>query len=138
MVRVHRVQLVRREVREYLSPSALEILFAHATWVVEGEPVPAGGLRLFATVMVTIDLASCAAYLREPADAATAARVATLMDASPAVARRLIEMGRPRLLRLLGAPGRGEVDVSIEHRARAEGARILIDGDVVLTLGAAR
>ncbi len=135
MARVQRVQLIRREVREYLSPSALEILFAHADWVAEGaSDLEASGApgAAYGTVMVTIDLARCHASLREPADAATAARVAELLGACEEVPVRLEALAGEELARIAGVP-RGQLVAAIEHHARADGTRILIDGDAVLT-----
>jgi hypothetical protein len=135
MARVARVQLIRREVREYLSPSALEILFAHAEWVAEGsgdlDARDPGG-PAYATIMVTIDLGRCEALLREPADAATAARVAELLGENRDVPARLAVMARDELGRIAGVPP-DELEAAVEHHTRADGTRILIDGDAVLT-----
>ncbi|MEM6994341.1 MAG: hypothetical protein AAF721_27755 [Myxococcota bacterium] len=133
--RVQRVQLVRREVREYLPPTAVQLLLARAECVVEGgdELGPAAGppgRRVYATVMATIDLEGGAGLFREPADEATAQRVAELLESTPGVARRLVELARPELSRLAGAPA-ASLEISLEHHARAEGSRILIDGDAM-------
>jgi hypothetical protein len=140
--RVDRIQLIRREVRELLSPGAIDLLFAHGDCVVEGGlellGAPQPGDRVYATIMVTIDLARCAAYFREPADAATAERVSDLMRADPSVRQRLIGLVRPRLLELAASASRaagsaaaGDLVVDLEHTIRCEGLRILIDGDAM-------
>jgi hypothetical protein len=156
--RVRRIPLIRREVRETLSDNALELLFGSAELLIEGErDLESGrgqdGDRVYATVMVTLDLTRCASLLREPADEATAERVAELMRGSAAVRRQLIELARPKLAELV-EPFFGEPfftspppswDPHGEARARAlriellpvvrvVGARILIDGDVVVSL----
>ena len=135
MARVRRVQLIRREVREYLSRSALEILFAHAEWVAEGagdlEAVDPPGIA-YATVMATIDLVHCHLLLREPADAATAARIAELLAECAQVPRRLEDLAGEDLARIAGLP-RAALATTIEHHTRSEGTRVLIDGDAVLT-----
>lgn len=133
--RVQRVQLVRREVREYIPPGAVTLLLARADCVVEGggevgAAVGAAQLRTYATVMVTIDLGGSASLFREPPDDATAQRVAELIEASPAVARQLIAMARPELSRIAGVPV-DALEISLEHKARADGSRILIDGDAM-------
>lgn len=134
--KVTRVQLIRREIREFLGQSALEVLLSAAEHVVEGsaelaEPGgPARIQRVYATVMVTIDLRACSAYFREPADDATAQRVAELMQACDRVAERIVGLARPKLAELAGvAPER--LMVSLQHEVRADGTRILIDGDAM-------
>lgn len=138
--RVTRVQLIRREIRETLGQSALEVLFSAAEHVVEGsaelsESGRKGGearpvARVYATVMVTIDLRACSAYFREPADEATAQRVAELMQESDRVAQQIAVLARPKLAELAGiAPER--LEVSLQHQVCADGTRILIDGDAM-------
>ncbi|MCY1011889.1 hypothetical protein OV079_41305 [Nannocystis pusilla] len=60
-VKVQKVQLIRREIREILAPSALELLFKYGELVIEAGPElgrgrRAPGHRFYATVMVTVDL----------------------------------------------------------------------------------
>jgi hypothetical protein len=149
--RVRRIPLIRREVRETLSDNALELLFGSAELLVEGERDLDGARgshdrdRAYATVMVTLDLTHCASLLREPADEATAERVAELMQ--------LIELARPKLAELVepffGEPfftspppswdphgdARGRaLRIELLPVVRVVGARILIDGDVVVSL----
>ncbi len=140
--RVRRIPLIRREVRESLSDNALELLFGSAELLVEGDRDLAsealgasldGGERVYATVMVTLDLATCASLLREPADEATAERVAELMRGSASVRRQLIELARPELAQLVDAPPRA-LRIELLPVVRVSGARILIDGDVVVSL----
>jgi hypothetical protein len=161
---VRRIPLIRREVRESLSPSALELLFAGAELIVEGDRDLARRARNedrgYATVMVTIDLASrgsapegpsrgsapegpsrgsapegpsVADLMREPADVATAERVAELMRGSALVRRRLIELARPRLADMFGQAARS-LRIELLPVVRVSGARILIDGDAVVML----
>ncbi len=139
--RVRRVQLIRREIRETLSPSALEVLFDHAELVVEGgEELGsrlAGDRRIFATVMITIDLARCAGQVREPADEATARRVAGLMAADPRVHERLQSLAARELARL-GSAEPEALTVAVERVLRAEGTAVLIDVDAMATLARRR
>jgi hypothetical protein len=141
--RVTQVQLIRREIREFLGQSALEVLLSAADHVVEGsaelaKPADFGRApgqrppvgRVYATVMVTIDLRACSAYFREPADDATAQRVAELMQESDRVATRIAALARPKLAELAGVCAE-HLDVSLAHQVRAEGTRILIDGDAM-------
>lgn len=141
--RVRRIPLIRREIRESLSDNALELLFGSAELLVEGDRDLAGertgsnwseaGDRAYATVMVTLDLTTCASLLREPADEATAERVAELMRGSASVRRQLIELARPELAQLVDAPPRA-LRIELLPVVRVAGTRILIDGDVVVSL----
>jgi hypothetical protein len=135
--RVRRIPLIRREIRESLSDNALELLFCSAELLVEGDrDLEAGRLadseRAYATVMVTLDLTHCATFLRERADEATAERVAELMRGSASVRRRLIELARPKLAQLVDAPPRS-LRIELLPVVRVAGARILIDGDAVVS-----
>jgi hypothetical protein len=90
---VHRIRLIRREIKESLSAGALDLLLEHAELVVEGSgeigsPAAEGHARVYATVMLTIDLSRSAAGFREPAEAATAERDAELMRETTAVRTR--------------------------------------------------
>jgi len=139
---VQKVQLIRREIRETLSPSALEVLWRHGEHVIEGGgelgSVPGGaGRRFYATVMVTFDLRRCAAYFREPADVATAERLAELLIGSPRVKTKLIALARAELARLAQVPD-SQLHIEMDHHARAEGTLVLIDGDAMVSLESAR
>lgn len=136
--RVQKVQLIRREIRETLSPSALEVLWKHGEHVIEGGAEVshgrgAAGRRFYATVMVTFDLRRCAAYFREPADVATAEKLAELMLGSPRVKHKLIALARPELARLAGVP-ETQLHVELDHHVRTEGAQVFIDGDAMVSL----
>jgi hypothetical protein len=140
--RVHRIRLIRREFRESLSAGALDLLLAHAELVVEGSGEidcrdPRGGNapthlgeRVYVTLMLTIDLSRCADGFREPADAATAERVAELMRETPTLRTRLLALARPRLAELAGI-GEDALEIALEPQVRADGVRVLVDGDAV-------
>lgn len=139
--KVQRVALIRREVREVLSPAAVAVLFDHVDIVVEGSE-EVGGRRLgdrrfFATVMVTIDLARCAPYFREPADEATARRVAELMDGAPSVQQRLHTLAAREVAQLAGVEPHG-LALAFETTLRVEDATVLVDIDVTATEAARR
>jgi hypothetical protein len=141
-----------------LSPSAFEVLFDHAELVVEGGEElggrRAGDRRIFATVMITIDLARCAGQVREPADEATARRVAELMEADARVHERLRSLAARELARLGGAEpeassggpvGSSPVSapkafeaVTVESGFRVDGTAVLIDVDAMATLARRR
>lgn len=134
---MRRIPLIRREVRESLSDSALEILFAKAELLVEGDhelgsrDIAQG--RGYATVMLTLDLAGSATLLRERADEATAERVAELMRGSAEVRRRVTELARPQLAKLFDADPRS-LRIELLPSVRVVAARILIDGDAVVSV----
>ena len=140
--RVQRVQLVRREVREYLPASVVQLLLSRAECVVEGgdemgNGTGSPGRRVYATVMITIDLQSAGHLFRERADQATALRVAELLRTEPALANRLVELARPELSRIATGPqGRNTLEISVEHQVRTDGARILVDGDAMAVVTA--
>jgi hypothetical protein len=131
--RVRRIPLIRQEVRESLSTSALDLLFQGAEMIVEGARGTHEEGRGYATVMVTVDLARAAALLRERADEATAERVTELMRGSAVVRRRLIDMARPRLAAMFEVAARS-MRVELLPVVRFSGTKILIDGDAVVTL----
>lgn len=133
--RVHRVQLIRREIREYLPSTTVELLLSAGEHVVEGsaELVPGGSTsgRVYATAMVTIDLRACAGAFREPADAATAERVAELLRGHAELEQRLVARVRPKLAELAGIDDPKKLQISLDAEVRAEGTRIYVDADVM-------
>lgn len=124
-----------------LSPSAVEVLFEHAELVVEGGEELGGrraeDRRVFGTVMVTVDLARCAGQVREPADEATARRVAELMGTEPRVHAHLRSLAARELARLCGAEPEDLV-VTVEIAVRVDGTAVLIDVDAMATLARRR
>jgi hypothetical protein len=141
--RVDKIQLIRREIREYLSTSALEVLFSRAETVVEGgrerrgaedqgAPRGSGGV-FYGTVMVTLDLGACDEVFREPADEATARRIAELMEDDRWVRNRLSEIMRPELADLLACLP-SSLRIRLDHQARAEGRKVFLDGDAVVSV----
>ncbi len=134
--RVARINLIRREVRESLSPNALELLFSGAELVVESGRDP-GGRALYCTVMLTFDLSRSAALVREPADAETARRLCELMGRDPRVQARLQRLARPYLSELAerSVPAR---EIDLDFTMRHEDDRILIDADAMVSLQALR
>lgn len=134
--RIRRLSLIRREVREGLAPQALDLLWSQREQIVEGGRELGSRARhgsFFATAMVTIDLGRCAALFSEPADVATAELVAELMAADPALVSRLAALVRPELA-LLAAVPEAALSITVEHRVRAEGVQILIDGDAIASV----
>ncbi len=136
------MQLIRREIREVLSPSALEVLWRHGDHVIEGgQELSHGrgavGQRFYATVMVTFDLRRAAGSFREPADVATAERLAELMLGNPRVQKKLVALARPELARLAQMP-EACLYIEMDFHVRAEGTCVLLDGDAMVSLESAR
>jgi hypothetical protein len=127
MARALRVTLFEREVRETLSASAIEILFQRARILSEGRRAasPTAGDAFFGSTMLTIDLAEVADLVRDPADAATAERLALLMKDDARVQKRVRQIAAQEAERL-GGPGARAVEV----RLRTEGAIVYLDADV--------
>lgn len=119
-----------------LSPGAIEVLFEQADIMVEGGEELGGrreiDRRIYATVMVTIDLSRGASYFREPADEATARRVAELMEADPQVKERLHQLAGREVARLADAEP-DSLALAIETGVRVDGTSVLVDIDVMAT-----
>ena len=134
--RVGHVQLVRREVREYLPRASLELLFRTAEVVFEGDvepgPVEEGPPAVAGSLMITVDLAELAAIVREPPDAATAERLAELLPRTEGFAGRLAELAAAEIAARCGRPIPAKW-VDLVPQVRADGGRILVDADVSLS-----
>ena len=134
MARVRRMHLIRREVREFLAPSALDLLLAHAETLVEGGQEQVGDEeRVYVTVMVTLDLERYQAYFREPADEATAHRVAELLVEGDRLAQPLVRLARQALAKRANVPIHS-IDPLLEHQLRTEGCNVLIDIDAMAVI----
>src|SRR3954449_13051215 len=80
IARVQRIALFEREVRERLSRAALDVLFARAEVISEGQSTIRNAKpAYFGSTMLTIDLNGLAGVLREACDAGTARRLANLL-----------------------------------------------------------
>jgi hypothetical protein len=130
--RVDKVSLIRREVREFLSPNAVELLFSRAECVVEAGEDP-GGDAVYATVMVNLDLEAIEALTREPADAATAHRLVELVSKDANVSKRMKQLARPYLCEL-AERSVALSEITIDLRVRSEAATLLIDADAMVSL----
>ena len=128
MARATRIALFEREVRERLSRAALDLLFARATVISEGQRAVRGGRdSYFGSTMVTVDLPGLAPLLRDACDAGTARRLAELLEADAAVAERVRQLAAGEAARVAGAAPR---EVSTHVTIRAQGAKVFIDVDV--------
>jgi hypothetical protein len=129
MARALRVSLFEREIRERLSNSALEVLFSSATCLSEGSVARGmtGSDTYYGSTMLTFELSSRTAALRDPCDAASAHKVAAYMAGDRRVVERVRELARAEAERLAGrALSRAEVEL----RARSQGCSVYLDVDV--------
>jgi hypothetical protein len=128
MARATRIALFEREVRERLSRAALDLIFARAELISEGQRSERGGRdSYFGSTMLTIDLPALAAVVRDSCDAGTARRLAALLEADAGVIRRVEELAAEEAARVGGAKPR---QVGTHITIRAQGARVFIDVDV--------
>jgi hypothetical protein len=128
MARVTRVALFEREIRERLSRSALDLLFARAEVISEGQRAVRGGRdSFFGSTMLTIDLPALSGLLRDACDAGTARRLAALLEADGGVARRIQQLAEREAARVAGAVPR---QVGTHVSIRSQGAKVFVDVDV--------
>jgi hypothetical protein len=132
MARATRITLFEREVRERLSRAALDVIFARADRLSEGQRQTRGGREaFFGSTMLTVDLAAFADVLRDACDAGTAHRLATLMESDGTVPRRIREIAEREATRIAAVRLK---DLRIQIAVRAQGARVFIDVDVEAAL----
>ncbi len=129
MARARRIAAIEREVRERLSPTALEALLEAAEVISEGQVAVGddGAPRYYGSTMVTLDLPRLAGVLREPCDALLARRLAALLGRDGAAQARVRALGATEAARRAGGP---LVGAETEVRVRVEGPRVFLDVDV--------
>jgi cation transport ATPase len=133
MARAVRIALFQREIRVRLSPAALDLLFARADVISEGQRAMRGGHdSYFGSTMLTVDLPSLSALLSDACDAGTARRLATLLESDPDVARRVQRLAESETARVAGAHPR---QVGTHVTIRSQGAKVFIDVDVEAVFG---
>jgi hypothetical protein len=131
MARATRIGLFEREVRERPARAALDLLFARAEVISEGQRSQRGGKdAYFGSTMLTFDLPALSVVIRDACDASTAMRLAALLESEPAVGKRVQELAKREATRVGGAV---PLNVSTHVAIRAQGAKIYIDVDVEAT-----
>jgi hypothetical protein len=119
-----RVSLFQREVRLSLSSAALELLFADAVIMSEGQHEGDG---FFSSTMITIDLHRVAPFISDSADAGTARRLCDLSQREKRVQAYATRIARDEAIRLAGR----ELDkLQIDFSTRVSGTLIYFDLDV--------
>jgi hypothetical protein len=133
MARATRIGLFEREVRERPARAALDLLFARAEVISEGQRTQRGGRdAYFGSTMLTFDLPALAVLLRDACDAGTAVRLASLLEEDASVGKRVQELAKREAARVSGATPR---EVSTHVAIRAQGAKVFIDVDVEASFG---
>lgn len=128
MVRAMRIALFQREIRERLSPAALDLIFARVEVISEGQRAVRGGRdSYFGSTMLTFDLPALSAVLSDACDAGTARRLAALLEGDPSVARRIQDLSEREAARVAGAAPR---QVGTHVSIRSQGAKVFVDVDV--------
>jgi hypothetical protein len=131
LVRVERIALFEREVRERPSRAALELVFRRAEVMSEGQRAIRDGRAVyFGSTMLTLDLETLAPSLREACDAGTARRLAALLSGDPSITARVKTIATREAMRLAGGRLR---TIATEMKVSARGARVFIDVDVEAT-----
>ena len=128
MARATRITLFEREVRERLSRAALDVVFARAESLSEGQRSQRGGREAyFGSTMLTIELATFADVFRDACDAGTAHRLSTLLESDATVPRRIRELALREAARIAGARLK---DIRTQVAVRAQGTKVFVDVDV--------
>ncbi len=132
MRRVEKLSLFEVEVRERLSRTALDVIFAGACVMSEGQRESRGGKNIYCgSTMLTFDLSAVGELLRAPLDARSAQRMAALLASDSSVATRAKAIAMAEVERAAGARPRA---LQTELRARFAGTRVFLDVDVEASL----
>jgi len=128
LARVERISLFEREVRERLSRAALDLVFAAAKVMSEGQRSARPGKdAFFGSTMLTIDLAAVAGSVRDACDARSAERLAALLAEDASALDRVKAIAEREVQRLTAARPNG---LTVEISVRAQGATVFVDADV--------
>jgi len=128
MMRATRITLFEREVRERLSRAAMDIMFARAESISEGQCTTRGGREAyFGSTMLTIDLPALADVLRDACDETTAQRLVTLMESDSDLPNRIREISSREATRIAV---RRLKDLKTHVSIRAQATKVFIDVDV--------
>jgi hypothetical protein len=129
MAAAKKIGLFGREIREWISPPALEILLGAAERITEGsfEGPPGPRQAYLGSIQLQIPLSACAEYLAEPLDASAARRVAELLRTDAKSREILLEVARQEAQRAAGCQLH-ELHVEIDSSHR--GDTIIVGMDV--------
>ena len=128
MARAVRLTLFEREVRERLSRAAMDVVFARAESISEGQCQSRGGREAyFGSTMLTIDLGALGDVLRDAGAPGTPERLATLMEADQEVAVRIRDIAAREATRIAVARLK---DTKTHVSIRVQDGKVFIDVDV--------
>jgi hypothetical protein len=128
LARAQQISLFEREVRERLSRAGLDLVFAAAKVMSEGQRTTKPGKdAFFGSTMLTIDLGAVAASVRDACDARSAERLATLLADDTGAHARVQAIAAREVERLTGTRPSA---ITVELSARAQGATLFVDADV--------
>jgi hypothetical protein len=131
LARVERISLFEREVKERLSRAALDVLFAAAGVMSEGQRSARGKREaFFGSTMLTIELEAAAVALRDAADARSAQRLAALLARDAGAQARIKRLAAEECERLSAARPRS---LNTDIKVRARGTTVYVDVDVEAT-----
>jgi hypothetical protein len=91
MVSARKVTLFRREIKEWISPPAIEILIGAAEVIAEGsfDTSETDNPLFLGSILIKVDLETCGAYIQDPLDASAARRLAQMI-LSDQIAREVL------------------------------------------------
>jgi hypothetical protein len=128
LARVERISLFEREVKERLSRAALDVLFAAAGVMSEGQRAAKGKREaFFGSTMLTFELEAAAVALRDAADARSAQRLAVLLARDAGAQARIKRLAAEECERLASARPRS---LNTDIKVRARGTTVYVDVDV--------
>jgi hypothetical protein len=129
MAAARKVALFRREIHEWISPPAFEILLGAAEVLAEGsfDGAPGPEQSYLASIQIQVSLPACAEYIRDPLDAAAARRLTEMIRQDRLIRELLHERARREAERAAGcALHELQVEIDTSHR----GERLLVSMDV--------
>ena len=129
MASVHKVSLFRREIREWISPPAFEILIGAAEVITEGafDTTEADKPVYLGSIQVKVPLSSCAAHIRDPLDAAAARQLTTMLREDVVAREVLLELAQREAQQ---AAGCALFDLQVELDTSHDGEWLQISMDV--------
>jgi hypothetical protein len=128
LARVERISLFEREVRERLGRAALDVIFAAASVISEGQSSSRPSREVFhGSTMLTIELGAVAPAVRDACDARAAQRLAALMAEDSAALARVKAVAAAETERISGRRPRA---LTTEIKVRSRGTTVYVDVDV--------
>jgi hypothetical protein len=133
MAPARKVSLFRREIREWISPPAFEILIGAADVIAEGsfDTTENDNPIFLGSIEIKVPLSACAAYIRDPLDAAAARRLAQMLLSDQIVREVLTELALREAERAAGC-ALFELQTEMDASHRGDELRISIDVEALV------